>query len=1055
MRLRSITLAGFKTFGRPTEISFDAGVTAIVGPNGSGKSNSVDAFKWVLGESQAKDLRGKKMEEVIYSGGQRRGRAAQAEVTIVIDNSDRRLPVDYTEVAIRRKVDRSGQSDYFLNGNRVRRRDLLELLAPTGLTTDSYAIVDQRDIESIITSTPEQRRFLIEAAAQVKGVKLKRTQAVAELRELAQNLLRLDDVKGEVEPRLEIVRQQSEAAREAAEVQGRLELLRGSLAWEEWREARDAHRRATHQVQSLQRKHEELQAAAQAAEAEFKQSREHLARAQDRRLERQRALSGARLTLQQREHELSLNQERGRSQAALAAASHAEAAELAQRLAANGELGETLAGELQGAETALSEVGPAPPQPLAEDAKRAEEARRVAEAAQRRLDAARAALAAGQTRRQVLQENSERLAREVAAAEVALREAAPQADEAARAARKAAEAVAEVRRLQAEQKGLEALSPAPVPGLLRVADVIFARPGYEVALSAVLGPLVDAWAATGNPQAREALRGRRHQTTVLYPVAAEPEAEPGSLFDHVTCDPGFEPLARRLLGSKVVGREVGLDGAYSEPGLLRAGADPRVANAARRRALTDELVRLDPLAASAAERDAESRHSLRQVHSLRAQAGERRRLDHLQEQIRAVEETEQREVLQLPDLELAAGRSREEAQELAQAVGLQQRRLAVHRTEVRRLELERLRWRERIDDLRRQLQRVESDRAGLERAAAARRERATLASREAVMTEALGTGLARAVEQAQAALAAAEASSPDEEVELAAAAKALVAVEEGRVEARLRVGTLAGNIDLHRREAELCAARMEELRTRMPEGLAPEEVPGGKGREREMKQLERRLVEIGPTNPLAQVEFSELEERYGALLSQLQDIAAARADLEQLIEKLRREEESRYGAVFGAVAANFQEFFSELTPGGQATLRHAAGEDGPRSGVEILVQPPCKRLQNVSLLSSGERSLTALALVLALQEINPAPFTILDEVDAALDDANVARYGEVLQRLGRSRQLMVITHNHLTMASASVLFGVHLDESGCSHLVSVRLQDLQPAGRAAPAARTA
>ena len=171
-----------------------------------------------------------------------------------------------------------------------------------------------------------------------------------------------------------------------------------------------------------------------------------------------------------------------------------------------------------------------------------------------------------------------------------------------------------------------------------------------------------------------------------------------------------------------------------------------------------------------------------------------------------------------------------------------------------------------------------------------------------------------------------------------------------------------------------------------------------------------------------------------------------------MIGRLRGEEETRYDAVFGAVAVNFQEYFAELSGGGKATLKHASGEDGPRSGVEILVQPPRKRLQAVTLLSSGERALTALALVLALQEVNPAPFTIMDEVDAALDDANVARFGEMLQRLGRDRQFLVITHNHMTMASAAGLYGVHLDESGASHLVSVRLEDIRPARRQPQAA---
>jgi len=248
---------------------------------------------------------------------------------------------------------------------------------------------------------------------------------------------------------------------------------------------------------------------------------------------------------------------------------------------------------------------------------------------------------------------------------------------------------------------------------------------------------------------------------------------------------------------------------------------------------------------------------------------------------------------------------------------------------------------------------------------------------------------------------------------------------------------------------------MTELRDRMPAGMAPEEVPGGKAREREMRQLERRLHEIGPVNELAEQECAELEERYRTLIAQLDDIGAARTDLETLIARLREEEETRYEAVFGAVAANFQEFFLELTAGGKATLRHADGAEGPRSGVEILVQPPKKRMQNISLLSSGERALTALALVVALQEINPAPFTILDEVDAALDDANVGRYGELLERLGRDRQLMIITHNHLTMASAASLYGVHLDESGSSHLVSVRLEDIQTKHKRGEASQSA
>jgi chromosome segregation protein len=1063
VRLRSIVLAGFKTFARHTDIAFDPGVTAVVGPNGCGKSNIVDAFKWVLGETQARDLRGRKMEEIIYAGGQRRPRAAAAEVSIVIDNSDHQLLVDYEEVAIRRRMDRSGQSDYFLNGSRVRRRDLMDLLAATGLTTDSYAIVTQADIESIISATPEQRRELVEAAAQVRGVKAKRTEAAAQLQELAGNLLRLEDLRSEVEPRLETVRAQAVAAREAAEARRRLELLRGSIAWEEWREARDTHRRALSQVSSLENKLAEARRAAEAAEEEFQRRRRELQAAQDRRLERQRTLSAKRLELSQAENRLALAEERVRGQSALAKAARAEEVELGARLEAARERRRQLGEEIDRAEAELAGVPGDPAPPPAEDAQRARQARQTADKARREEASARSALASVRSRRQFLEESESRLEPQVRAAEQALGAAEEEAAAATEVAGRAADAASRLRRLRAELEGLDALRPSPQGELRRVSDVILAEPGSEAALSAVLGPLVDAWAAPDRASAEQAATASADQTTVLYPEGAA-EVEPGSLMEHVSCEPGFVGLARRLLGGVVLERDVTLSGVYRAPGLVRAGSDPRVRLAARRRRLVDEIARLEPPAAEARRREEESRRAEARVRELRAAAAQRPRLEEIRGQVQAARSAEAREAERLGELERRAEDAERTANELRRAVDEHERRLAEHRAEVRRLELERARWRERLGDLRRQASALDADITNLERSRAARGRRAADAERQAAEVEATLTRLLDVVARARTTVLQAEKESPDEEAELAEAARGLVGVEEARVDARLKVTTLEGSLGLFRREAELAAARMDELRSRMPEGLAPEEVPGGKAREREMRQLERRLEQIGPTNALAESECAELEERYRNLLAQLDDIAAARKDLEELIGQLRAEEDSRYGAVFGAVAASFQEYFGELTAGGKATLREVAGADGPHSGVEILVQPPRKRMQSVSLLSTGERSLTALALVLALQEVNPAPFTIFDEADAALDDANVVRFSDALQRLGRTRQFMVITHNHHTMASASALYGVHLDESGSSHLVSVRLEDVRPAdagaGRASAetepaAARTA
>jgi len=905
-------LLGFKTFARQTEIQFDGGVTAIVGPNGSGKTNIVDSIKWVLGSGQARDIRGKKMEEVIYAGGERRSRASYAEVTMVFDNTAGRLPVDYHEVAIKRRVERDGESDYFLNGTRVRRRDLIHLLASTGLTVDSYAIIDQHDIEHIVVCTPAERRQLLEEAAQVRGVKARRQEAVQKLQELAANLLRLEDLKTELGPRLEALRAQAAAAREAAEANARLELLRGSIVWEEWREARDAHRRVSAQVQSLERRLIEAREQSRVTEEEFQSGRTAMQAAQDRRLARQRTLGQLRLELSDAEHRLQLAEER-----------------LENRKS------------------------------VAETARRAEaESKAVLEAA--------ADLHAQLTKELALEALP---VEEVAETELA---------EAERRAKVAEEAAVALARLRSELEGIEALRPASSSGV-RLGEVITARAGYEAALAAALGPLLDAMVVSDESAAVESTRAADRQVTALFPVDAAEPVE-GSLYHHVEIRDGYEPLARRLIGSVVVGRDVTVEGVYREPGMVRSGADPRVALEARRA----ELQR------------------------------------------------------RIPKLEVDAGLASDTASEL--------RRL--------REAMERGQMRNRLDSIRRQAAMVEEDLARLTAVSEDRRARVVQAEQAVTAAAESIPDLHRAAESARQTLTTAEHDAPEDEAEMAESAKRLVALEEARIDARLRAGNLEGNMELVARETELLQARMEEIRSRMPDGVAPEEVPGGKAREREMRGLERRLEEIGPTNALADSESRELEERYQNLAEQLEDITKARADLEDLISKLREEEESRYEAVFGAVAANFHEYFAELNPGGRATLRHAEGDDGPRTGVEILVQPPRKRLQNVTLLSSGERSLAALALVLALDEVNPSPFTILDEVDAALDDANVDRFGQMVARLGAQRQFLVITHNHVTMSYASTLYGIHLDESGSSHLVSVRLEDIRkPASRAATTAQ--
>jgi chromosome segregation protein len=617
----------------------------------------------------------------------------------------------------------------------------------------------------------------------------------------------------------------------------------------------------------------------------------------------------------------------------------------------------------------------------------------------------------------------------------------------------APEAATELGRLQAELAGLEALQAHTSWGLPRVGDVLYADAGYEAALAAALGPLADAFVSTAEEAALEAARAGDTQSSVVYPQEA-PAAEPGSLVEHVRCDPAYADIARRLLGRIVVDRDVTRDGVYRAPGLVRAGRDARAELAARRKWIRSRISELGSAVDAAAGASDRALSAERRLGDLRAQAAEAGRITETRRLMEAALAAEQAAAERLPELEHASAEAEDTASRLEAELAADAEALRDHRTAAQRLDAERVRWRDRAEDLGRQLHVVRQDVTSMAHIAEDRAHRLGAAEAAAGVAAESLPGLREAAAAAHAQRDSVEVESPEEEAELAEGARRLVALEEARIDSRLKTGTLEGNLELITRESELLAARMEEIRSRMPDGVAPEDIPGGKAREREMRTLEKRLEEIGPTNALADAECRELEERYSNLHQQLADITAARTDLETLIGKLREEEETRYDAVFGAVAANFHEFFSQLAPGGRATLRHAEGDDGPRTGVEILVQPPRKRLQNVTLLSSGERSLAALALVLALDEVNPSPFTILDEVDAALDDANVGRFGEMVARLGAQRQFVVITHNHVTMSHASTLYGIHLDESGTSHIVSVRLEDVRkPAVRQNPASR--
>ena len=1048
MHLRSIEIQGFKTFAKKTELLLEPGITAVVGPNGSGKSNLVDAIRWVLGERRARELRGTRMEEIVYSGGARRAASGMAEVRLVIDNADGRLPVPYQEVEVLRRGYRSGESEFFLNGSRCRLRDIEELFASTGLTQQGYSVVAQDDVDHIIQTSAGERRALIEEAAGVRGLRSKRDDALGRIRESDTTVLRLNDLAGELGPRVQELGRQADAARTEAELTQRLDILRGSLLRGEWLAARQRVKKASVRVGAL----EETVASAGwealgAAEAHAAQ-RERLARAHDARLARERELGALRLAATEASSRLQVLAERlaAAERASLEAATMLVAAESRQQ-ALKGEL-EVAVDDAAAAAAPPAEVAVSPELLAAREAHAAArgalasaeeragrlraafqaEERRVAEMEQRRdaLAGAGQDLAAELARADAELATETATVTEVRAAEETATAAAAKLDSALAAQRGAVDeierrrhaeqmALSTVERLDERLRALRSLAAdgdLPAPSAARLVGLLENVAVRAAAVAAGIAPsTLDSWLEEGR------LEGR------AISMALEQ-----SVVERAAAVAAVEVRARELSAAQDAERE---------------------AQAAVERARQEQLSALAAVSAAAARDNARAQRvevARHRADRLRVAVGERSaELDLLLDGLRQAGEAlaTSRQALTEAEPELAQSAAAEVAardvvERLQRETDQREAQRAALASRVEALQARRARAEaqlaaqvEEVAKARRRVDELETSRAGFEaeRVAAERAHAAALASLEAAPSDAAT-------------------------IEVDALTEQLLVLEKEH---------MARQVALAHHEDALAAARgllgdeelvLADLAARM--GAAGEVEPGEEEMDwektqREIARLERQIHQLGPVNPLAVEEYERDSERLGAIAGQLDDLVRTREGLVKLSDELSAEIDRRFEAVFGAVAFNFQETFATLFVNGKATLK-LDDPDADEPGVEILAQPAGKRMRGIRLLSGGERALTALAFILALEKVNPSPFYIFDEVDAPLDDANVKRFNAMLLSMAAENQFILITHNHQTMTSAQALYGVTLEDSGVSRIVSVRLREGEVV--ALPAART-
>jgi chromosome segregation protein len=1164
--LKSLQLQGFKTFARRTELPFSRGITAIVGPNGSGKSNLVDAMRWALGERNARGLRGQRMEDVIYSGGPGKSAVGMAEVTLAIDNADQRLNVEFNEIEVARRLYRSGESEYLINGTRARLKDIDALLASTGLRQDGYAITAQNDIDFVIQAAPALRRELIEEAAGVRRLRDQRQEAINRLAEADRDMRRARDILNELSPRAEELRLQAASAEEYKKVADALRTLQGSLARDSWRKAMVQLRKALARQQAADHKRIAAAQTVTAFEPRYAEHRAALLAAREARWRHQEAVADVRLRLAEGQHQARIAQERN---AAAVRALDALESELA-RLNASEEAGSRVVDELaHAAESARTELGAANGAlQAAADAERggregqsALEADRLArqqqrheasretvaiEAELRQLEGrrqflteqqqqARSQLEAWSVRHGSLSDEFDRRTRiaeaatralaDVTEANLAIERRVGETDAALETARKGiAEHEAALRTLEAELGALRTLlDGAQRRGPLRIdrnwerlLELIEVEPIHRAAVEAALEGWLHGWVAPGRDgiaSAASAVAAAEdaRETLLHAPEDLSSSSAPEgllSVIDLVQAPDHVQRLVAHLLRgvvlvadrseaarvveqhrdlravtpagetitavsyrggkaadpvlevqSRIRDAEHALEG-ERQAALAAAEAVERVAIAraeltAERQAIVTRVDQARTAAAQAAGALAAATEAVQRESPQEAQLRQQLiRIGGLLQQAEQLEvETLDRQRT-LAEAELASDQELAALEPRVHGAAATLRELVEQRQET---ELRAALARQRSDDLVRQLERAQQVlRAHGDELDQRRAAEAELAVQPALINEERRQWL-EAAEALSAELSALESAQlPDGET-LDALEAQLREDEQTNVTLQVELAhaddaCTASVADREAAQAEVdrCAHALREGGQEIEDDTEAIEEVDWQKTEREVSRLQRRLDAMGAVNLLAPEEYAQVRDRCDSLAAQLSDLEAASAQLNELRQRLEDEIDTRFRTVFQSVAVNFQEFFAELFEGGRATLRVEAQQEGNPldDGVEILAQTPGKRLQPLTLLSGGERALTALAFLFALQAVNPSPFYVLDEVDAALDDANVVRFNRVLKRLAADQQFLIVTHNHSTMAQAEVLYGVTLGEHGISRIVSVRLhQDaLVPVG---------
>jgi len=1208
MRLKRLELLGFKSFADRTVMDFGTHrLTGIVGPNGCGKSNVVDAVRWVLGETRPTSLRGAGMTDVIFKGSASRPPMSVAEVTMVLDNESGAIPERAAEVGITRRLYRDGEGEYLIDGEKVRLKDVRDMLFDTGLGSRGYSVLEQGKIDAVLSANPRDRRSIFEEAAGISRYRQRRHEAQLRLKRVEQDVARLEDLLGELRTRSRSLKIQ------AGKAERWLELRAEYLA--------ERRRSYQHRWLALDAELAQLAPLLESLEAEVGRLRERRGACEGEALEQEEArariaseldgataevgaLAGELRALEERRAQLALRvaswRTSAREEAERATSLSAAVADRRGELDALGERGTELARELASAEETAGGL-------TGRSRELDKSYRELRKAVQAQNDAVLARLGERTAAHNALRHlegaanpsgaRLERVRARLAELDETLRTARAQSEqaaleaEAARAQRARAEEQARARRdelgtlegeleraraeraqrgmeraalgarvealldREAERAGLSEGTRAVIEAVERgdgpcgpedllgiLADHVRIDVRLARALDAALGERAQCLVARDAHVALDVLawleRERRGLVSVVVPrgvgapdcpspgdfamFARYGNAVEGRLCELVRCDASLRPLVRALLCDVVVvgDLEVALDLVGREPGWrfvtprgelvdaagvvgghreVTQGAVGRRSSAAelaqRGERADRELAELDArlaglalqcqeqaarLAAASQERDAAVREEGERA--ARCATAAARLADHeLARGEHAREESQARAEIARLEVELAAaGRAAEEAEE-----SFRTENARLEEVEHRRRELE-----EERDALAREESRakVESTRLAAELAALRHRleegerrdveERAEIAraqgrSRNFTANAEQGVAEGETIAASERALGAERAAGEarlevlrGEERACAEAARVVRARAEETQRSLDAAGERLSEQKLERQRREL--AREELLgRAREELALAPEELCAGfepdpalaepealAALEARVAELKSALDRIGPVNTEAVHELAEVQGRLDFLEGQARDLADSKKNLADTIDRIDGESRRLFLETFEEVQRNFQRIFRQLFGGGRADIRLEEGVDVLEAGIDIVARPPGREMLSIGLLSGGQRTMTALALLFAVFEARPSPFCILDEVDAALDDANIDRFLGMLDGFLASTQFVVVTHNKGSMAACDALYGVTMQVKGVSRYVAVQLEEALTYGESSAEVRS-